>query len=276
MTAPPDDSGNKNVIQAFGSCTTYLMRYTLVPALGLVTADEDTDGRPTRKGPARYEDQPKPPPPVPADWPPASSVGAKSAPAASQPASEDGDARALIADLVLRGEKVRGHVKEIAPKQYWKKQPGGAMKKTFELEEYPGLKWTTLSNPEDATHPWGVGTEVWFEAGTNEDGSVNLWDWKTKTYGNAESVRPVPPADDVQDGEIVEEPAPTPDETTPLRSAILDWQQGFAEIGTLGKTEWTRIVKEHLGTTNVEACADMSSLAACKQALAEAYAAEKL
>jgi len=79
------------------------------------------------------------------------------------------------------------------------------MKKTFELEEYHGLKWTTLSNPEDATHPWGVGTEVWFEAGTNEDGSVNLWDWKTKTYGNAESVRPVPPADDVQDGEIVEE-----------------------------------------------------------------------
>jgi len=42
MSAPPDGSGNKNAIQAVGSTTTYLQRYTLKAALGLsVTTDDD-------------------------------------------------------------------------------------------------------------------------------------------------------------------------------------------------------------------------------------------
>ena len=45
MTAPADTSGSKNAIQARGSTVTYLQRYTLLGALGLVTGDEDTDGR---------------------------------------------------------------------------------------------------------------------------------------------------------------------------------------------------------------------------------------
>ncbi len=45
MFAPADNSGNKNTIQSLGSTVTYLQRYTLIGALGLVTADEDNDGR---------------------------------------------------------------------------------------------------------------------------------------------------------------------------------------------------------------------------------------
>lgn len=42
--AEPDNSGNKNSIQAVGSTITYLERYTLKAALGLAEADDD-DGR---------------------------------------------------------------------------------------------------------------------------------------------------------------------------------------------------------------------------------------
>ncbi len=44
LSAPPDDSGNKNRIQAVGSTVTYLQRYTLIASLGLATADQDDDG----------------------------------------------------------------------------------------------------------------------------------------------------------------------------------------------------------------------------------------
>lgn len=44
MAAPADTSGNKNAIQAIGSTSTYLMRYTLIAAFALTTADEDDDG----------------------------------------------------------------------------------------------------------------------------------------------------------------------------------------------------------------------------------------
>jgi len=44
MTAQPDTSGSKNAIQAKGSALTYMQRYTLCGALGLVTVDEDDDG----------------------------------------------------------------------------------------------------------------------------------------------------------------------------------------------------------------------------------------
>jgi hypothetical protein len=45
MSAPDDQSGGKNAIQARGSTVTYLQRYTLLSAFGLVAADEDDDGR---------------------------------------------------------------------------------------------------------------------------------------------------------------------------------------------------------------------------------------
>lgn len=45
MSAPADGSGNKNQIQAIASTVTYLSRYTLTAALGIVTADADIDGR---------------------------------------------------------------------------------------------------------------------------------------------------------------------------------------------------------------------------------------
>lgn len=45
MTAPLDKSGSKNAVQASGSTVQYLMRYTFVGALGITTADSDSDGR---------------------------------------------------------------------------------------------------------------------------------------------------------------------------------------------------------------------------------------
>jgi hypothetical protein len=50
LAGPPDDSGNKNRIQAVGSTVTYLQRYTLLAALGLATGDDD-DGRGGKKKP---------------------------------------------------------------------------------------------------------------------------------------------------------------------------------------------------------------------------------
>lgn len=45
MDGEPDTSGSKNAIQASGSAVQYLMRYTLIGALGITTADVDSDGR---------------------------------------------------------------------------------------------------------------------------------------------------------------------------------------------------------------------------------------
>lgn len=43
--AKADASGNKNPVQAMASTRTYLMRYTLIAAFALTTADEDDDGK---------------------------------------------------------------------------------------------------------------------------------------------------------------------------------------------------------------------------------------
>lgn len=45
LMAQPDNSGNKNVIQAVGSTVTYLQRYTLLAVTGMATEDQDDDGR---------------------------------------------------------------------------------------------------------------------------------------------------------------------------------------------------------------------------------------
>lgn len=44
LSAPSDDSGSKNAIQAIGSTVTYLQRYSLLSMTGLATHDQDTDG----------------------------------------------------------------------------------------------------------------------------------------------------------------------------------------------------------------------------------------
>ncbi len=45
MQSGADQSGGKNNIQALGSTTTYLQRYTLLSAVGLATKDMDNDGQ---------------------------------------------------------------------------------------------------------------------------------------------------------------------------------------------------------------------------------------
>jgi len=45
LSAPPDDSGKKNNIQAIGSTVTYLQRYTLKSLTGLAEHDQDDDGQ---------------------------------------------------------------------------------------------------------------------------------------------------------------------------------------------------------------------------------------
>ena len=44
LSAPADNSGQKNAIQSIGSTVTYLQRYTLLAATGLAASDEDDDG----------------------------------------------------------------------------------------------------------------------------------------------------------------------------------------------------------------------------------------
>jgi hypothetical protein len=45
LPGPPDNSGNKNSLQAIGSTCTYLQRMTLKAALGLAAAADDDDGQ---------------------------------------------------------------------------------------------------------------------------------------------------------------------------------------------------------------------------------------
>jgi len=44
LAGPPDQSGAKNAIQAIGSTTTYLQRYTLKAALGIAATEDDDAG----------------------------------------------------------------------------------------------------------------------------------------------------------------------------------------------------------------------------------------
>ena len=63
LSAPPDNTGSKNVIQAIGSTVTYLQRYTLLALTGLATCGQDDDGKasgtPTEKKPTKKEEQNK-------------------------------------------------------------------------------------------------------------------------------------------------------------------------------------------------------------------------
>lgn len=63
LSAPPDATGSKNVIQAIGSTVTYLQRYTLLALTGLATCGQDDDGKgadqQTTKKPTKKEEQQK-------------------------------------------------------------------------------------------------------------------------------------------------------------------------------------------------------------------------
>ncbi len=61
LSAPPDNTGSKNAIQAIASTVTYLERYTVLALTGLATADQDDDGKasgdPSTKKPTKKEEQ---------------------------------------------------------------------------------------------------------------------------------------------------------------------------------------------------------------------------
>ena len=65
LSAPPDATGSKNVIQAIGSTVTYLQRYTLLALTGLATCGQDDDGKgadpdkQSKKKPTKKEEQQK-------------------------------------------------------------------------------------------------------------------------------------------------------------------------------------------------------------------------
>lgn len=50
LGGPPDTSGGKNNVQAIGSTTTYLQRYTLLAACGIAPKGLDNDGRTPTEG----------------------------------------------------------------------------------------------------------------------------------------------------------------------------------------------------------------------------------
>jgi len=119
MSAPADTSGSKNALQALGSATTYLERYTLIPALGLTTAVEDTDGREDRGGA------------------PHQSNGAGAATRrkesatthrGSSPAPAKSDAKVFIGteaeplqvNMIKKGDKVRGKVEGMSDSGWWR------------------------------------------------------------------------------------------------------------------------------------------------------------
>lgn len=56
LSGPPDNTGNKNAIQAIGSTLTYLQRYSLMQALGLAASNDD-DGRAADTGEVIMADQ---------------------------------------------------------------------------------------------------------------------------------------------------------------------------------------------------------------------------
>jgi len=59
MSAPADNSGGKNNIQAIGSTVKYLQRYTLFSILGLASKENDDDGKAAGLGPKISPEQAK-------------------------------------------------------------------------------------------------------------------------------------------------------------------------------------------------------------------------
>lgn len=59
MVAGADSSGQKNAIQAVGSTSSYLRRYTLTGGLGVVVGGEDDDGEQSEEPQARHEAAPQ-------------------------------------------------------------------------------------------------------------------------------------------------------------------------------------------------------------------------
>lgn len=62
LFGPPDTSGGKNTVQAIGSTTAYLERYTFLAVTGLATGDMDDDGQgaaPAAEGQKQKPDEPE-------------------------------------------------------------------------------------------------------------------------------------------------------------------------------------------------------------------------
>jgi len=57
IVLPADTSGSKNIVQAWGSSTSYGKRYVSLTLLGIATEREDDDGRAAGAGPVITEDQ---------------------------------------------------------------------------------------------------------------------------------------------------------------------------------------------------------------------------
>lgn len=135
MTAPADTSGSKNAIQALGSGMTYLRRYTLVAALGLTTADEDTDGRQNGGGAPR------------------------------QPEATTRRPAAPVHPFTA-GDRPSFTFKTIEPKDKWRERPQNRKAKWFSVELADGtIVWCfTESNPEsaEAKNQWAMEDEGTF------------------------------------------------------------------------------------------------------------------
>lgn len=57
LSAPADTSGAKNAVQAIGSTSKYLMRYTMLAGTGLTPEDVDDDGRTSESLPEKTVDE---------------------------------------------------------------------------------------------------------------------------------------------------------------------------------------------------------------------------
>ncbi len=57
ITLPADTSGNKNVVQSFGSSTSYGKRYVSMTLTGIATEDEDDDGKKSETGELLNDEQ---------------------------------------------------------------------------------------------------------------------------------------------------------------------------------------------------------------------------
>ena len=71
ITAPRDDTGNKNSIQQIGSAITYLERYTLMAITGLAAHDTDDDGQGAGTRPSQPQQQRRQEPQIATEAPPA-------------------------------------------------------------------------------------------------------------------------------------------------------------------------------------------------------------
>lgn len=148
LDVPCDASGKKNPIQALGSGLSYAQRYTVLPAFGLVTGIEDTDGRQRPGGPPSGDD----PPCNPDAWQPG-------APPAPDPA-----------------KSIRG------PFGFWireirdERAEGATIRRELLLRDWPD-NWVLVSKSKFEKYK-PDGHNEWKNAGVGRPGTCNVADGK--------------------------------------------------------------------------------------------------